>query len=284
MTNTNALTAAESAINTSSNTSSAQCKIIPISSLALNNPVEEKTTLEGFAPIIDYSNLQIGTAYTEDDLLDIKDEQAAEPIKNIEDIERLKNYLLSKGKYRDYLLMVVAMNTGLRYSDFIGLKFINFLDPDKLGTPDPFREELVIEEKKTRNTKKRRVNRHIAINNAIKSAISLYLAHNSNKELGDYIFTSESRQCKKTTPKPMTCYGVQDRFIRYATAIGLDINFGTHTFRKTMGYHFMMTHSGDPRALQQLQKMFNHSSETITLRYIGITADEIRESYTNLCL
>lgn len=266
------------------------CQIISFPSLALNTPatITPEVTSPAATPncssVFDYSNLQIGTAYTEDDLLDIKDEQAAEPIKSIEDIERLKNYLLVNGKYRDYLLMVVAMNTGLRYSDFISLKFINFIDPEKLGTPDPFREELVIEEKKTRNTRKRRINRHIAINNSIKSAISLYLSHKPGKDLGDYIFTSESNNKKNKEPKPMTCYGVQETFKKYAAAINLNINFGTHTFRKTMGYHFMMTHTGDPRALQQLQKMFNHSSETITLRYIGITADEIRASYTNLCL
>ena len=231
----------------------------------------------------DFSAMNIGLAYTEEDMLDVKAEQAAEPIKNIADINRLKDYLLTNGKYRDFLMLIVGINTGLRYSDFSRLKFINFIDPDKIGTADPFYKELVIEEKKTKHTKKQRINRHIAINDAIKTAISIYLNHVPNVQLGDYLFANESYK-KAKNDKPITCQSAITNFKRYAAAIGLDINFGTHTFRKTMGYHFMMTHYDDPRALQQLQKMFNHSSEQITLRYIGITSDDIREGYENLNL
>lgn len=44
---------------------------------------------------------------------------------------------------------------------------------------------------------------------------------------------------------------------------------GTHTLRKTFGYHFYKQYK-DPALLQEI---FNHSSEDITLRYIGVNQD-----------
>ena len=50
---------------------------------------------------------------------------------------------------------------------------------------------------------------------------------------------------------------------------------GTHTLRKTFGYHFYKRN----KDVAMLQKLFNHSSPSITLRYIGIEQDEIDEAY-----
>lgn len=44
---------------------------------------------------------------------------------------------------------------------------------------------------------------------------------------------------------------------------------GTHTLRKTFGYHFYMQY----KDVAMLQEIFNHSSPDITLKYIGINQD-----------
>ncbi|WP_397540271.1 tyrosine-type recombinase/integrase [Rummeliibacillus pycnus] len=46
---------------------------------------------------------------------------------------------------------------------------------------------------------------------------------------------------------------------------------GTHTMRKTFGYHHYKQHK-DVAVLQQL---FNHSAPSITMKYIGVTEDEV---------
>ncbi|HAM79802.1 MAG TPA: integrase [Ornithinibacillus sp.] len=46
---------------------------------------------------------------------------------------------------------------------------------------------------------------------------------------------------------------------------------GTHTLRKTFGYHFYK----QTKDVAMLQEIFNHSSPDITLRYIGINQDSI---------
>jgi len=53
--------------------------------------------------------------------------------------------------------------------------------------------------------------------------------------------------------------------------VGLGGNFGTHTLRKTWGYHARL--QGVDLAL--IMHKLNHSSISITKRYLGITDDEL---------
>ncbi len=76
-----------------------------------------------------------------------------------------------------------------------------------------------------------------------------------------------------------------DRILKEAAeALGLNIKVGTHTLRKTFGYHQMLMGGNDPRRLLLLQKIFGHSSAAQTLDYIGITEDEISDAYRDLNL
>ncbi|MBY0221781.1 tyrosine-type recombinase/integrase [Sporosarcina aquimarina] len=50
-----------------------------------------------------------------------------------------------------------------------------------------------------------------------------------------------------------------------AKELGLE-NIGTHSLRKTFGYHQIKRGTN----ITLLMKMFNHSSESVTLRYKGI--------------
>jgi len=53
---------------------------------------------------------------------------------------------------------------------------------------------------------------------------------------------------------------------------------GTHSMRKTRGY--AMHKAG--RSIESIAKVLNHSSPTITMRYIGLVQQDIDESYTEL--
>ena len=64
-----------------------------------------------------------------------------------------------------------------------------------------------------------------------------------------------------------------------ANDVGLK-EIGTHTLRKTFGYHFYRANHN----VAMLQQLFNHSSPAITLRYIGITQDEIAEEWERFAL
>ncbi len=54
-------------------------------------------------------------------------------------------------------------------------------------------------------------------------------------------------------------------------------NFGTHSMRKTWGY---WTYKISKFNIELIMDTFNHSSQTITLRYIGVNQDQKDELYS----
>ena len=73
------------------------------------------------------------------------------------------------------------------------------------------------------------------------------------------------------------CYRIINAACKKA---GIEYRVGTHTLRKTFGYH----HYQKFKDVAVLQKIFNHYSPQVTLRYIGIDQDIIDESYNNFIL
>ena len=65
---------------------------------------------------------------------------------------------------------------------------------------------------------------------------------------------------------------------------GIDIHASTHCLRKTFAYHVIQSAPDRERAIEFLQKILGHSSQSITLRYAGITDEEIMDTYKGLNL
>ena len=208
---------------------------------------------------------------------DIAADHTSEPIKDVNDINRVSQYLISCQRYRDNMLFIVGINFGLRVSDLLTLKFSHLINEDLT-----FKTTFPILEKKTRNTRKVKRNRYISINDAVINAVTLYLAHNK-KSLNDYLFVAEGNR-GKNSGKALDRKSV-DRILKgIATDVGLDSKMSTHSLRKTFAYHQMLMTDNDPRKLLLLQKMFGHSSIVQTLDYIGITKEEVEEAYLNFNL
>lgn len=209
--------------------------------------------------------------------IEIANEHKAEPIKSLEDIDRISQYFIDNGKYRDNMFFIVGINFGLRVSDLLQLRFAQLINDDF-----SFKTTFPILEKKTRNTRKVRRNRYISINDAVMDAVTLYLQNNQCK-LDDYMFRSESNNGSNQN-KPMTRMSAYRILIDIAETLHLENKTATHSLRKTFGYHQMVMSNNDPRKLLLLQKMFGHSSAAQTLDYIGITGEEIEEAYMKLNL
>lgn len=64
----------------------------------------------------------------------------------------------------------------------------------------------------------------------------------------------------------------------------IPVHASTHMLRKTFAYHFLMAAPDRNRALELLSMQLNHSSIAYTLRYIGITQDEILDTCFRLDL
>ena len=63
-----------------------------------------------------------------------------------------------------------------------------------------------------------------------------------------------------------------------AKSVGVKDNVGTHTLRKTWGYHAWK--KGFSPAL--IMDTLNHSNLNVTKRYLGITQDDINDLYDSL--
>lgn len=205
-------------------------------------------------------------------------EHTAEPIKNMDDITRITEYLIRRRRWRDNMLFIVGINFGLRVSDLIQLRFSNLIN-DNLT----FKDTFPVFEKKTRNTRKHKKNRYITINTAVIEAVTLYLEHTPGVCLSDYLFRSQSHNGSNHN-KPLTRCAVDTILKGIADDLHLNMKMSTHTLRKTFAYHQMVMSNNDPRKLLLLSKMLGHSSVAVTMDYIGITGEEIEEAYRNLNL
>jgi site-specific recombinase XerD len=185
-----------------------------------------------------------------------------EPIRDLTQIEALKE-ILKSNSIRDYLLFVMGINTGLRISDLLALKQGDIMDDG--GKVLDF---IRIREKKTRKQKV------FKLNKSARKAVEEYI-----KRYGfvseRYLFIS-----RKGDNKPISRVQAWEVLNNAAHTVGIRESIGTHTLRKSFGYHAYRQGTD----ITLLMKIFNHSTPSITLRYIGITQDDINNVYANLNL
>lgn len=183
-------------------------------------------------------------------------QKEVEPIKSTRDINKIKQYLYGKENKRDYCIFVVGINVGLRAGDLLSLKIKDVTDGNTIF------DTVTIKEQKTGKT------RNFALNKNAKEAIQIYINSLADYDFDDYLF--KSRKGGHLGVRPL------HHIIKTLTKdLGIKGNFGTHTLRKTMAYHRYI----NKVPLETLQKLLNHSSSAITLRYIGITQKVIIDCY-----
>ena len=182
-----------------------------------------------------------------------------EPIRDRKKIAQIKNLLRGEGRFRDLLLFTVGVNTALRISDLLQLQIGQFLD-DR----GRYKHRFWIHEQK-------RNKRHeVVINQSIREALEEYLeaypgvAENS----GHFVFFNT-----KTNSyfEPIKRGQAWKFIVSICSEVGLPGNYGTHSLRKTWGYHARM--QGVDLAL--IMHKLNHESIAYTKRYLGITDDEL---------
>lgn len=88
----------------------------------------------------------------------------------------------------------------------------------------------------------------------------------------DYFFKSNKLDSEGNS-KPISRVQAYRILNNSAKAIGLS-EIGTHSMRKTFGYHYYKK----TKDVSLLMNLFNHSSQSVTLRYIGINQDIINNS------
>lgn len=179
-----------------------------------------------------------------------------EPIRDKSGIKQMYYYL--NGKSPKYgLLFKFGLNTGLRISDILPIKMKDIFHPS-----GEYRDYLTLKEKKTGKEKK------IKLNSGLRKLIDAYI-----KDLHltpeSYLFSSQ----KGNNIKRIQAY----RVLKEAAYVCGIENFGTHSLRKTWGY---WTYKMSRYNIGLIMDTFNHSSQAITLRYIGVNQDQKDELYS----
>lgn len=179
--------------------------------------------------------------------------QFVQPIRDMQKIDDMKRILLGRSK-RDWFLFVFGINTGLRIGDILRLNVNDIRN----------RTHVSLIEGKTRKKK------WVPINADLKRIIDEYT---DDMKKDDPLFPSYKT---KKNLKRVQVY----RILNWA-ADQCDLEeIGTHTLRKTFGYHFYQkTHD-----VAMLQNIFNHAYPSLTLRYIGINQDMIDDAVSKFAL
>ena len=178
-----------------------------------------------------------------------------QPIRDISEIEELKNYYYyEKPNLRNYALICLGINSALRISDLLTLRWDNVYD----FMENHFYKHIIVIEQKTRKQAQ------IALNKNARHALAIYKNSILQLKPEDFLFPGK-------TPSSHLSRSQAFRLIK---AAGQNLHFETsiscHSLRKTFGYHAWK--SGAQPAI--LMNIYNHSSFHITKRYLGIDQDD----------
>ena len=170
-----------------------------------------------------------------------------EPIRDMNTVLDIADYLRlnPRNGERNYLMFMFGIYSGLRISDILRFKVRDVRDKDY----------VYIREKKTGKEKR------FILNSELKGIIREYI---KDKRDYEYLFASESKGCNQ----PISRQQAYNILNHAAEEFGID-NIGTHTLRKTWGYHmYQQTHDA-----VTIMEILNHVDISVTLRYIGINQD-----------
>lgn len=174
--------------------------------------------------------------------------EKVDPLRSAAEIQHMREALnQSRFPKRNNLLFSLGINTGLRVGDLLRLRI------------EDVKGKSIVKIKEEKTSKTRTV--HL---DAVMADIADYLE--DQPDVG-YLFPSQR------TNKPISTVQAY-RILKHAGDLcGYDY-IGTHTMRKTFGYHYFQR----TKDIVTLMIIFNHSSQNITKRYIGIEEDDIRNS------
>jgi site-specific recombinase XerD len=177
--------------------------------------------------------------------------ETVEALRDIKEINAIKRYL-KKQSERDYVLFVFGINTGLKITEILSIK-----------VKDIMTEQPVIKDFYTWVPKEDEPKKDVYLNESVKKVLLQYIQSSCLKR-DDYLFLS------KKTKLPITRQQAYRIINQAANHVGIKGKIGTNSMRKTFGFHAFKRGV----AISLLQKHFNHSTPSDTLKYLGISKCE----------
>ena len=178
-----------------------------------------------------------------------------EPIRDLAAIQKIKDHLVASP--RDLCLFTFGINTAYRAGEILSLR---------VGQVEHLRPGDRFELKQTKSGKYRA----ITVNQTVIAAIRAWLEEHPDRRPYAPLFPS------RKTGAALTVSAVHKMVKTWCREAGLKGNYGSHTMRKTWGYH-QRVQKNQPIPL--LMAAFGHSTQAQTLEYLCIQDDEIQDLY-----
>ncbi|GAB3369005.1 tyrosine-type recombinase/integrase [Spongiibacter taiwanensis] len=176
---------------------------------------------------------------------------AVDAVKTLDEVRDVAR-LLKKHRGEIYSdLWVFGVNVALRISDLLPLT----MEQAKSGM-------LELQEGKTGKLRK------ITLNDTAKAIVNKRIVANPDHI---YLFQVDSNRARN---KPLSRSAVSKAFAEVGEI--LDIQLGTHSMRKTLGW---VMHS-QGASIERVCKVLNHSHPAVTMRYIGLTDADTQAAYS----
>lgn len=187
--------------------------------------------------------------------------QHSEPLRSMKQINLVRSLIETSTDYplRNRLLFDIGINNGIRTIDLLALKVSDVVDQNV----NPKSETTIIESK----TGKKRT---LRFKPKLQAEINNYLDKRVFKS--DWLFPST-----KQRDKHLTTQAIYRMFKRISDSQPSLKGLTTHSMRRTFGYMFYKKYPD----IVTLMKLFNHSSQAITLRYIGIEKEDMDKELAN---
>lgn len=200
------------------------------------------------------------------------------PITNYNQIEKMSQFLREQSE-RNYLLFVMGINLGFRVSDYTQQKVGFYREACQNGVIELKPEKQSNKKKKERALAEGKDTSHIKPPKRVYVAIPQEL----NTTIMNYIDGRDDEEFMFPSRKggtPITRQQIYKIITDAANYAGIQESIGCHGMRKTFGYwHFKKN-----RNIRLLMLIFGHSDEAVTLRYIGVTNEDIKESMVSMNL
>lgn len=207
----------------------------------------------------------------------IKTHEAVLPLKDERQIDRLIEHAIflrdrehSQFKryiaYRNYILILLGLNTALRAEDLLQLKVRSIN-----------RERIWITENKTQKQQ------DFFLSKEVQKEVELYI-HEFQLQPEEYLFQSRKQSVGVRDDLPITRAQSHKIMREFASFLGIKYSFGLHSLRKTFGYQYIKHAKNSWSALNNLQRMYNHGSIRTTQIYICWDTDDLEKTRENIAI
>lgn len=188
-----------------------------------------------------------------------------DPIRTNEELNEIKEELLKNHRWRDYVLVVLGVNTALRISDLLNLRWKDVYSFQS----GKFYQHIYLTERKT---KKKNV---IMLNSNVIKSLELLKENLDTIKEDDFIIKS-----RVSENKPIHRSRAYSIIREIAESVGIEGHIACHSLRKTFGYHAWKC-GYSPAVIMEI---YNHSSLEVTRRYLSINQDDKDQVFMNIKL